>query len=404
MYLLRRTPLLIVISATAVLALAIGIRLTFGLFLQPMTESYGWGRETFAFAIALQNLLWGLTQPFFGMLADRYGAGRVIAVGGLGYGAGLYFMSQATSPISLHLSAGLLLGISLSATSFAVVLGAVGRAVSEKRRSMAMGFASAGGSMGQFIMVPVSHLFISSYGWIAALGALGLVAALTVPLAAMLGGGGSQPVAAAKPQRFADALAEAAAHRGFWLLNAGFFVCGFHVTFVAAHLPAYIVDNALSPGLGATALATIGFCNILGSLFWGAMGGRYSKKYTLTALYLARAVVIGGLMSFPVTDVSILLFAGGMGFLWLGTVPITNALVGQIFGMQYISTLFGIVFLSHQAGAFLGVWLGGYLFDLLGSYDPVWYIAIGLAVVAALLHLPIDEKPLARLIPAGAEA
>ncbi len=404
MALFRRTPLLIVVCATLVLALSIGTRLTFGLFLQPMSDEYGWGRGTFALAIALQNLVWGLSQPFFGMLADRYGPGRVVAIGGAGYGIGLYLMSQATTPSALHLATGLLIGLSLSATSFAVVLGAVGRAVSERRRTMAMGIASAGGSIGQFVMVPTGHALMSSMGWVAALGMLGLTAGLMVPLAAVLARRKEDPRQAAPPQRMRAALGEAGAHRGFWLLSAGFFVCGFHVTFIAAHLPAYIADNGLSAGLGATALATIGFCNILGSWFWGVMGGRHSKKLTLSSLYLIRSVVIGGLVIVPVSDLSILVFSGAMGFLWLGTVPLTNALVAQIFGMQYISTLFGIVFLSHQVGAFLGVWLGGYVYDLTGSYDLVWYISIVLGLAAALLHWPIDEEPLPRLASAADQA
>jgi MFS family permease len=393
----RNSVLLIVVAGTIILALAIGIRLTFGLFLQPMSQAMGWGRETFALAIAVQNLLWGLTQPFFGMLADRYGSGRVVAVGGLGYGAGLYLMSQATTPLGLQLSAGLLIGLSLSATSFAVVLGAVGRAVSERRRSVALGLASAGGSVGQLVMLPGAHLLIASYGWVAALGAMGAIAALMVPLAAVLSGGTQPASGRVDEQGMGAALGEAGAHRGYWLLTAGFFVCGFHVTFIGVHLPAYIVDNALSPGLGATALAFIGFFNILGSAFWGVMGGRYSKKASLTALYLVRAVFIAAFVFFPISDASVLMFAAGMGFLWLGTVPLTSGLVGQMFGVRYLSTLFGIVFFSHQVGAFLGVWLGGYLFDLAGSYAPVWYISIGLGLLAALLHWPIDERPVERL-------
>ncbi|MCZ6534092.1 MAG: MFS transporter [SAR324 cluster bacterium] len=396
---ISRPAVLIVVAATMVLGLAIGTRLTFGLFLQPMTLAHGWGRETFALAIALQNLLWGVTQPFFGMLADRYGSGRVVAAGAVGYGAGLYLMSQASSPLALHLSLGLLIGLSLSATSFAVVLGAVSRAVSERRRSMAMGMASAGGSVGQLLMLRVSHLLIGSAGWVDALGYMAVIMMLMLPLAVLVAGKPEQQPMV-RQQSMGEAIGEACGHRGFWLLTAGFFVCGFHVTFIGLHLPAYIVDNDLAPGLGATALAMIGGFNVLGSWFWGVTGGRYSKKFNLSILYLLRSLVILVLISTPVSETSILLFSAGIGFLWLGTVPLTNALVGQIFGVQYISTLFGIVFFGHQIGAFLGVWLGGYIFDIAGSYDPVWYISVILGLAAALLHWPINEQPVPRLAAA----
>ena len=407
---MRAVPLsvLVVLSGTVILAVGIGTRLGFGLFLQPMSEALGWGRGTFAFAIALQNILWGLSQPFTGMLADRFGASRVVAVGGLGYGAGLILMAHSDTPWLLNLSAGVLIGLSLSASSFAVVLGAVGRAVTERRRSLALGIAAAGGSLGQLIMLPVSHGLIAWTGWTAALTWLGIIALSIVPLAFVLRGNAAGASGAGLPQSMGQALREAGRHRGYWLLTGGFFVCGFHVTFIGTHLPAYIVDHALAPGLGALALAVIGGFNVLGSYFWGAMGGWHSKKNNLAALYLIRAVVITGLLVFPVTQLTILVFAAAMGFLWLGTVQLTSALVGQMFGMRYLSTLFGIVFLSHQVGAFLGVWLGGWVYDRTGSYDTVWYVAIALGLVSALLHWPIDERPVERLAavpaPAGAEA
>jgi len=385
------------VCATSILALAIGIRLSFGLFLQPMSQTLGWGRETFAFAIALQNILWGVTQPLMGMLADKYGARKVVAMGGLGYCLGLYLMSQATSPLTLNLTTGLLIGVSLSATSFAVVLGVVGRAVSERNRSMALGLASAGGSVGQALILPIGQALITAYGWVLALGGLAAIAFLMVPLAAALGPSERKSRKELNEQLISHAVAEAGLHRGYWLLMAGFFVCGFHVTFIATHFPAYIVDSGLSPGLGATALALIGLFNIIGSCFWGIVGGKYSKKYSLSSLYLARAVLIAALMLFPVSNLSVLVFASGMGFLWLGTVPLTSGLIGQIFGVRYLSTLFGIVFFSHQIGAFLGVWLGGYIFDVTGSYDIVWYVSIVLGVLSAFLHWPINEQPVARL-------
>ena len=404
MFPLRRSPLLVVICGTIVLALAIGTRHTFGLFLQPITGTMGWGRETFALGIALQNVLWGFSQPFLGMIADRYGAGRVLAVGGIGYGLGLYLMSQATTPLALNLTTGLLIGLSLSATSFAVVLGAVGRAVSERRRSLALGIVSSGGSIGQLAMLLAAQVLIASQGWVTALAAMGAFTALIVPLAVVLAGSPAPAHQAADNQPIGQALAEAGRHRGYLLLTGGFFVCGFHVTFIGAHLPAYIVDNGLSAGLGAWALGTIGLFNILGSYFWGYMGGVYSKKYSLASIYLIRSLVISLLLAFPVTDVSILLFSAGMGFLWLGTVPLTTALVGQMFGVRYLSTLFGIVFVSHQIGAFLGVWGGGVVFDATGSYDTVWVVAIALGILSALLHWPINERPVERLALAGEPA
>ena len=391
----RNSPARILICGGVILAIAIGIRLAFGLFLQPVSEAHGWGRETFALAIALQNIIWGLTQPFLGVLADKYGARKVVVIGGIGYSAGLYLMSQATTPLALHLTTGVLIGLSLSATSFGVVLGAVGRAVSEKHRSTALGLVSAGGSLGQFLILPFGQVLLESYGWVVALAALGGATLLMVPLA--IGMDGRETSDRIPSQPVTEAIAEAGLHRGYWLLTAGFFVCGFQVTFMATHLPAYIVDVGFSARLGATALALIGLVNVIGSSFWGIMGGRYSKKYNLTLLYLARALAIAALLFFPPSNAGMLIFASVMGFLWLGTVPLTSGLIGQIFGVQYLSTLFGIVFLGHQVGAFVGVWLGGYIFDATGSYDMVWYVAIGLGLIAALLHWPINEAPVERL-------
>jgi MFS family permease len=385
------------ICGGAILAIAIGLRLAFGLFLQPVSQAHGWGRETFALAIALQNIVWGLAQPFLGVVADKYGARKVVVMGGIGYSAGLYLMSQATTPLALHLTTGVLIGLSLSATSFGVVLGAVGRAVSEKHRSLAFGLVSGGGSLGQVLILPLGQVLISSYGWILALVALVFVALLMVPLAMGLDRRKASEPQLVPAQPVAKAITEACLHRGFGLLTAGFFVCGFQVTFIATHLPAYIVDVGLPARLGATALALIGLFNIIGSSFWGIMGGRYSKKFNLALLYLARVVAIAGLLMVPQSNAGILIFSSVMGFLWLGTVPLTSGLIGQIFGVQYLSTLYGIVFLGHQVGAFVGVWIGGYIFDSTGSYDIVWYVAICLGLIAALLHWPINETPVERL-------
>ena len=392
-------PVIAITAGCLILLLSTGTRAGFGLFLQPISADLGWGREVFAFSLALQNLLWGATQPFGGAIADRYGSGRSIAVGGLFYALGVALMAGVETPLGLNFSAGLLIGIGMSGTSFAVVLGAMAREVSVERRSLVLGIGTAAGSLGQFIMVPLGQQFITSYGWSNALLLLSVFALLIVPAASALTGR-----AAANLETGLDnldlrsAVNEAFGHRGFLFLTAGFFVCGFHVAFIAAHLPAYIVDNGLAAEYGAWALALVGLFNVIGSFTAGFMGGRYSKKQCLSILYFTRAVVILIFILVPLTPASVLVFAAAMGLLWLSTVPLTSGLVAQIFGPRYLSTLFGIVFFSHQIGSFLGVWLGGYLFDATGSYDLVWWISVALGVSSALLHWPINEQNL-RLAP-----
>jgi MFS family permease len=382
-----------------VLLLALGTRQSFGLFLVPMCSALGWGRELFAFGIALQNLVWGLAQPFAGMIADRYGAGRVVAFGGLCYAAGLALMAQSNTGLAFDASAGILLGLGLSGASFGVVLGVVGRRFPAERRTVALGVAGAGGSIGQFVMLPYGQALISSFGWAQALIALAASAFLIVPLAAALSGriaatpAGSQPIGAA--------LREAAGHKGFWLLTVSFLVCGFQTLFIMVHLPAYLAGRGATAVEGMTALAIIGFANIVGSVLAGYLGDRYSKKHVLGVIYWIRAVAILAFVSLPLSTASTWLFAMVLGVTWLGTVPLTNALVAQIFGVQYLSTLFSLSFLGHQVGAFLGAWLGGYVFDATGNYMAVWVIAIGASVVAAVACLPIDERPL-RVAPRGA--
>ncbi len=394
--------MVVVAVAALALCLIMGARQTFGLFLQPITSDLGWGRETFALSMAVQNLLWGLAQPFVGAVADRYGSGRVLALGTLGYAAGLYLMSVSTTATEFHWSAGVLVGVTLSATTFAVILGAVGRAVPPQRQSMALGLASAGGSFGQFAMIPTGQAFITAYGWSTALVLLAALSLLVVPLAALLtgraeGGAGF----AGGGQSLRQALAEARRHSGFLYLTTGFFVCGFQVVFIGVHFPAYLTDNEITPQRAALALGLIGFFNIIGSLGCGALGARYSKKDVLTVLYLARGAATLLFLVVPISDLSVLLYASVIGLLWLGTVPLTSGLVAQVFGPRYLTTLFGIVFFSHQLGAFLGVWLGGYLFDATGSYDIVWWLVVALSLAAALLHWPIDERALPRLATAG---
>jgi MFS family permease len=390
-----RTPVLVLVCGAIILTLGLGIRASFGLFLQPMSTDLGWGRSHFSFAMALSNLIWGLAQPFFGAWADKKGAGRVVAVSGLLYAGGLALMPFSTTPLMLDASAGLMVGLGLSGVSFGVILGVVGRAFPPERRSLALGIASSGGSFGQFLMLPFGQLLISTLGWQTALLVLAGTILATVPLAAAMMEG-RRPAATGAQQSLGEALREAGAHSGFWYLTAGFFVCGFQVAFISVHLPAYLLDVKMTPAVGATALALIGLFNIAGSFVAGYLGGRFSKKYLLSGIYVLRAVIIALFLVLPVSPLTVYLFAAGIGFLWLGTVPLTNGLVAQIFGVRFVSMLFGIVFLSHQIGSFTGVWLGGYLFDATGSYDLVWIGSVALGVIAAILNLPIDERPVVR--------
>jgi predicted MFS family arabinose efflux permease len=395
-----RNPVLILVCASIVLILSFGIRTSFGIFLAPMTTDLGIGRESFAFAIAIQNLLWGLSQPFAGAIADRYGSGRVVAACAVMYVLGLVLMAHASTGTDLTMGAGVLIGLALSGTGFPVILAVVGRSVDESRRSLFLGFASAGGSSGQLLMVPLGQVFLDGFGWSTALLWFALLSSLMVPLAAFLTGKSTAGVERLRKQSLRQAIAEASRHGGYWYLTAGFFVCGFHVAFIATHLPAFILDRGGTPVMGAAALALIGFGNIIGSLTCGVLGGRYPKKYVLAGLYLGRSIIITLFILTPVSDLSILLFATGIGMLWLGTVPLTSGLVAQIFGMRYMATLFGFVFFSHQLGSSLGAWLGGYVYDTTGTYDLVWWIAVVLGLVAAALHWPIDERPVVHALAA----
>lgn len=391
----RRASFWLMLGASLILALSLGTRHGFGLFLSPMSDDFGWGRGVFAFAIALQNLIWGIAQPFTGALADRFGAQRAIIIGGLLYAVGLVLMGLSDSPLSLSLSAGLLIGIGLSGTSFSVILGVVGRAVPVEKRSMAMGIAAAAGSFGQFAMLPGTLGLIGWLGWSAALVALGMMVALIVPLAAMVK---DRPQVSQGPQQtLGEALREACSHSGFWLLALGFFVCGFQVVFIGVHLPAYLVDQHLPAIVGTTVLALVGLFNVFGTYVAGWLGGRRSKPRLLSALYLARGVVITLFISVPLTVWTAYAFGIAMGLLWLSTVPLTNGTVATMFGVRNLSMLGGIVFLFHQLGSFLGGWLGGYLYDHTGSYDLVWQISILLSVLAAALNWPVREQPVARL-------
>jgi MFS family permease len=395
-----RSPALILACGGLILMLALGTRQSFGLFLRPMSTDLGWGREAFSFAIALQNLVWGCAMPFTGAIADRYGAGRVLVAGGVAYGAGLLAMAYSTSPLGFNLAAGLLLGLGLACTGFGVVLAVVARAFPPEKRSLAVGIAGACGSFGQFAMLPAGQALISAYGWLSALVVMSVIAFLMIPLGAALAG--RNAASHESEQSIGAALAEAAQHRGFWLLSASFFVCGFQTIFVMTHFPAYLVDKGLNANQGMTALAVIGFCNIIGSVAAGALGARYSKRLILAWVYVTRALAIGAFLAAPLTAAGTYVFAAVLGVTWLGTVPLTNSLVGQIFGVKYLSTLFSIVFLGHQLGAFVGAWAGGAVYDLTGSYHLVWLAAVALSVIAAALCVPIDERAMVRPAFTGA--
>lgn len=388
----RRTTGVILISAAVILALSMGLRQSFGLFLAPMTEALDIGRADFALTIAIQNLLWGVTTPFIGALADKYGTARFLVIGGLIYGAGIIVMAVGDSLFWLHLGSGILVGLGVSAAGFSLVLAAVARSVPAERRSVMLGIASAGGSAGQFLLLPGSQALIDAFDWQTALWVLAGLAFLIVPLAAALVG--KPRSAPGQQQSLGEALREASGHSGFRLLTLGFFVCGFHVAFVATHLPGYIVSCGLDPLVGATALGIVGFFNIIGGLLAGWLGGRFPKKYLLSGIYGGRAVIIALFLLGPKTELTVWLFSGVFGLLWLSTVPLTSGLVAQIFGPRYMATLFSIVMLSHQVGAFFGAWLGGVSYDATGGYDMVWYISIGLGVFSALVHLPIRDRSL----------
>ena len=382
-----------------IVLLGLGVRSTFGLFLAPMSADLGWGREVFALAIATQNLMWGLSQPVAGMIADRFGTARVLALGGLLYGLGIYGMAQASSPSMLYMTGGLLVGLGMSGASFPLVLAALGRMVPERRRTLAFGITTAAGSLGQFLLVPLGQQFLVVYGWPTALVLLALLVALVIPLATAMRGRGQESAGVAK-QSMGQALREAGRHSGYLYLTAGFFVCGFHVSFIGTHMPAYVTDRGLSAEIGAWSLATVGLFNVLGAILAGILGNRFQKKILLSLIYLARAVIITVFIMLPISPATVLLFSAAIGLTWLSTVPLTSAIVAQIFGPRYMATLFGFVFLSHQFGSFLGVWLGGYMFDRSGSYDVVWWLGVALGLFAALVHLPINERPVARLAAA----
>ena len=397
-----RTPAAVLVCGGMILTLSLGLRHGFGLFLAPMTSDLGWGRETFAIALAVQNLVWGASQPFAGMLADKYGAGRVTAVSALLYVAGLALMAYPVAPWFFVFSSGILIGLGLSGVSFSVVQGVVGRRYPPEKRSMALGISAAAGSFGQFAMLPLTQWLLSNVGWHGALLTMAAIGLLMVPLALGMVEDRSRAGAHLFEQSAGEAMREALRHRGYVLLTVGFFVCGFQVVFVGVHLPAFLADRGFAPHVAVVSLALIGLFNIVGTYTTGWLGGRMPKRWILSAIYFGRAVVIALFIWLPMSTVTVYAFAVALGLLWLSTVPPTNGIVAGVFGTRYLAMLAGFTFFSHQIGSFLGAWLGGLLYDRTGSYDVVWWISIALGIVAGLLNLPIDEREIERPAPAPA--
>lgn len=394
-----RVPVVVLIGASLIGLITYGVRADFGLLLTPVSSTMGWGREVFALSFAIQNLVWGLSQPFFGAIADKFGSGRILVAGGVLYAGGLALMTVSAAPAAMHLNAGIVIGIALACSSTGIVLAAVARHMPEEKRSWALGIVTAASSMGQFTMVPLGQAFIEAYGWKTAVLLLAVCVALVVPLARTLTGR-SEGAASGPEQTLRVALSKAGGHASYWYLLIGFFVCGFQISFIGAHLPAYITDLGLPVSIGAWALSMVGLFNVVGSYGAGVLGGKFSKKYLLSALYVSRSAVVTVFVLVPPSTTSVLVFAALMGILWLATMPLTSGLVAQMFGVKYLATLFGMIFLSHQLGAFIGVWLGGYLYDTTGSYDMLWWMSVALGIIAALLHWPIDESPVSHTAPA----
>ncbi|MDC8785974.1 MFS transporter [Roseateles koreensis] len=386
----------VLLCGALIVTLSMGIRHGFGLWLQPITMDRGWTRETFSFALAVQNLAWGITGPVTGMLADRFGPFRVLVMGGLLYALGLVLMGVSSSGLAFMASAGLLVGIAQSGTTYAVIYGVIGRNVAPDKRSWAMGVAAAAGSFGQFLMVPTSNWLIGHTGWQNALFVLGGAALFIIPLALGLREPKGATTLHPHHQSIGQALREAFGYRSFQLLMLGYFVCGFQVVFIGVHMPSYLKDHGLSPQVATYALALIGLFNVVGTYAAGSLGQHMPKRYILSSIYALRAVAIVTFLNVPLTPNSVYIFSAVMGVLWLSTVPPTNAVLAQIFGVQHMSMLGGFVFLSHQIGSFLGVWLGGRLYDLSGSYDIVWWLAVALGVMAALVNLPVRETAIPR--------
>jgi MFS family permease len=403
-----RTPVVIILCGCLISLIGFGPRSAFGFFLTPMSAANGWGRDVFALAFALQNLLWGIGQPFAGAVADRFGMVRVLSVGALLYAAGLALMAYTTSPITLQVTAGVLVGFGLAGCSFNLVIAAFGKLLPERYRTLAIGAGTAAGSFGQFLFAPFGVALIDNAGWQNALLVFGGLLLFIVPMALALATPRSEPkpagagVDVAATQSLTAALTEAFAHRSYVFLVLGFFTCGFQLAFITLHLPSYLIDRGLSAQVGGWALATIGLFNIIGSISVGWLSMHFPRRYLLAFNYFMRAVFIAAFVLLPASPVTTLLFAAGMGLMWLSTVPPTSALVTLMFGTRWLATLYGFAFFSHQVGGFLGAWLGGLLYERTGSYDIVWWLTVMFGLLSAAINLPIEEKPVLRAAPAGA--
>ncbi len=398
-----RAPTVVVVAGCVIAVITFGVRSTFGLFNAPLSDLRGLDREAFALAIAVQNLMWGLGQPFAGAIADRFGAGRVLAAGGLVYAAGVALMSISASTTTLTLTGGVLVGLGVAGGSFTIVIAAFVRLVEPARRSWAMGLATAAGSMGQFLFAPLGQGFISAYGTQTALVLLSCTV-LVVPLLArsLIGRGDDEDAPAERPLSARGALRAAAAHPSYLLLTSGFFVCGFHIAFITTHLPPYLTDQGLSTGLAAWSISLIGFFNVIGAYSSGILGGHHPRRLLLSGIYLGRGLAFAIFLVIPASTASVLGFSALMGLLWLSTVPLTSGLIAVMFGTRHIGMLFGVVFLSHQIGAFIGALLGGAIYEASGTYDAMWLVCIALSVGAALVHLPIRERAAPALAPVAA--
>lgn len=394
---------LLVVAGGVIMGMALGIRHVQGLFMQPVILDREWSREAFGFALAIQNLAWGIFQPFTGMLADRYGSAKVLFGGALAYVLGLVLMAQSVTPLQFTLTNGLLIGIALSGTAFGAVYGALSRLFPAEHRSWALGVAGAIGGLGQFCMVPLAQGLLDRMDWTMAAIVLGILMLLIAPLATFLRERPVQQAAQEARQTMGQAIREAFSHRGFWLLNLGFLACGFQLAFIATHMPSYLMEKGLSAQQAGATLAIIALSNILGTYLCGYLGGFLRRKYLLSWIYLLRAVAIALFITVPLSPLSAYTFAFVMGLLWLGTVPLTNGLVSQVFGVRYITTLFGFVFFGHQVGSFFGVWLGGYVYDQTRSYDLLWLGSIGVGLMAAMLHWPINDRQILRPTLAGGQ-
>jgi MFS family permease len=398
-----RTPIVVVVCGCLIAMVAFGPRSSLGFFLTPMSQEHHWGRDVFSMALAIQNLLWVIGQPFAGGIADRFGANRVMMAGALMYALGLALMTHASTPGTLDITAGVMIGLGLSGCSFNLVIGAFGKLLPESWRSLAFGAGTAAGSFGQFLYSPIGVALMDKYGWQTALTIFAGVTMLILPLSIALATprGAASPALAVVPQSFRQAMAEAFGHRSYVLLVLGFFTCGFQLAFVTVHLPSYLIDRGLSAQIGGWTLATIGLFNIIGSLTSGYLGNRMPKRYLLSIIYFARALSIVAFISLPASPVTTLIFGAVTGLLWLSTVPPTSALVAIMFGTRWLAMLFGFAFFSHQVGGFLGVLLGGFVFDHYGSYNPVWWLSVFFGVMSAIINLPIVEQPVGRMAPAA---